>query len=457
VQKLLIVQVAALGWELVQNALSAEKNAQSKSRASRAQSLATELSFQKAESFFPALTCTAQASFRTASPPHSHGMIANGLFFRDLRKVLFWEPSAALVEGERMWEKFRASAGNIRGRQRRVGMMFWQQSLGEKIDLVLSPAPIHKHSGGMIQDCYSQPRELYQRLAKIVGGPFNLINYWGPFASRPSSDWIVDATCAMMRERDLAPELLFSYIPHLDYDLQRHGPNGKRAAAALEVVLGYLARLRDEAKANGYEWLFYGDYAIEAVNRSGANGGAIFPNRRLREAGLFETRAIKKMRYADFFASRAFAMADHQIAHVFTRDENATAATRAALQDLSGVEMILNHDEQQHFNVAHPRSGDLLLIAKPGAWFAYPWWEKKNEAPDFATHVDLRNKPGCDPCELFFGWPPPSVSQNTAKIRGTHGRPNESVAWTTSLQLATSPRSLLDLARLTKVWLDKQL
>ena len=167
-QKLLVVQVAALGWELVQNALNAEKNAQPKSRASRAQSLATELSFQKAESFFPALTCTAQASFRTASSPHSHGMIANGLFFRDLRKVLFWEQSAALVEGERMWEKFRASAGNIRGRQRRVGMMFWQQSLGEKIDLVLSPAPIHKHSGGMIQDCYSQPRELYQRLAKIV-------------------------------------------------------------------------------------------------------------------------------------------------------------------------------------------------------------------------------------------------------------------------------------------------
>jgi len=184
--------------------------------------------------------------------------------------------------------------------------------------------------------------------------------------------------------------------------------------------------------------------------------GAIFPNRRLRGASLFSTRWIKKMNYPDFFASRAFAMVDHQIAHVFTTDAAATADAKAALQELPGVEAVLDRDDQITHSVNHPRSGDLLLIAQPGAWFAYPWWSEKKEAPDYATHVDIHNKPGYDPCELFFGWPPPSVSVDTAKIRGSHGRPNEDVAWTSSLEFAATPDSLLTLARLVKVWLDKE-
>lgn len=421
-KKLLVVQVAALGWDLVQN----------------------QGGFHKAESFFPAVTCTAQASFRTASQPHAHGMIANGLFFRDLRKVLFWEQSAALVAGERIWKKFRESG-------KRVGIMFWQQSLGEDIDLLLSPAPIHKHSGGMIQDCYAKPNDLYLRLARETKRHFNLMHYWGPLASHKSSDWIVDATRAVMRAPDLAPELLFSYIPHLDYDLQRHGPASKQATRALTLVQKHIAQLKAEADACGYEWLFFGDYAIEPIT-----SGAVFSNRRLRETGLLHTRSIREMLYPNFFASRAFAMVDHQIAHVFTLDEKATVAAKEALRDLPGIEAVLDREEQSSHSVNHSRSGDLLLIAKPGAWFAYPWWTEKNEAPDFATHVDIHNKPGYDPCELFFGWPPPSVSMDTTKIRGSHGRPNENVAWGSSLEFAAAPNSLLDLARFTKVWLDKQ-
>jgi hypothetical protein len=57
---------------------------------------------------------------------------SNGLFFKDLRKVLFWEQSAALVEGPRIWDEFRARGG-------KVGMMFWQQSMGERVDLAVTP------------------------------------------------------------------------------------------------------------------------------------------------------------------------------------------------------------------------------------------------------------------------------------------------------------------------------
>jgi len=420
--KLLVVQVAALGWDLVKDLPG----------------------YHPAQSFFPAVTCSAQASFRTASLPREHGMIANGTRLPDLRKILFWEQSSALVEGPRIWSAYRATG-------KKVGMMFWQQSLGDSdLDLVLSPAPIHKHSGGMVQDCYAKPAGLSQRLDARVGRPFNLMNYWGPLASSKSSEWITAATCALLADPDYAPDLLFSYIPHLDYDLQRHGPGSPKAQASLAFTLQCLDRLKIEAKTRGYHYLFYGDYAIEPVSQP------VYPNRRLLEAGLIETRTIKRMLYADLFACPAFAMVDHQIAHVFTRNDRATDAARAALATLPGVGPILDRQDQAALGMDHPRSGDLLLIAQKGHWFAYPWWTQKHQAPDYATHVDIHNKPGYDPCELFFGWPPPSVSMDATRIRGSHGRPGESVAWISSLDLSAIPSTMLDLAKLTRGWLDSQ-
>lgn len=418
--KLLVVQVAALGWDLVKDLPG----------------------FQRAEAFFPAVTCCAQAGFRTAALPCEHGMIANGVRLADLRKVSFWEQSSALVGGARIWSRYRAGG-------RKVGMMFWQQSLGdEELDLVFSPAPIHKHSGGMIQDCYAKPEGLSQRLEEGAGGAFNLMNYWGPVASGKSSEWIAGATCALLGDGRFAPDLLFSYLPHLDYDLQRHGPGSAQARASLDFTLALIARLKAEAEARGYEWLFYGDYAIQSVS------GAVFPNRRLREAGLIETREIKRMLYADLFASPAFAMVDHQIAHVYCRNARATAAAREALTGMPGIERVLGRDEQAGLGVDHPRSGELLIIAEAGKWFAYPWWTERKQAPDFATHVDIHNKPGYDPCELFFGWPPPSVSMNTDRIRGSHGRPGDSVAWCSSIDFGGKPGTMPEIAGFTKAWLD---
>jgi len=420
--KLLVVQVAALGWDLAKDIPG----------------------FRAAEAFFPAVTCTAQAGFKTASLPREHGVVANGTRVEDLRKIMLWEQSAGLVNGERIWSRYRAGG-------RKVGMMFWQQSLGdEELDLVLSPAPIHKHSGGMIQDCYAKPDGLYERLSRQVGRPFNLMHYWGPLASRKSSAWITEATCALLRDAQFAPDLLFTYLPHLDYDLQRHGPDSPQARKALEFTVQCITRIKTEAQTQGYHWLFVGDYGIQPVS------GAVFPNRRLSEAGLLKTRAIKKMLYADLFATPAFAMVDHQIAHVYTRDARAMAAARDALAGLEGIERILDREDQVLCGLDHARSGDLVLIAEAGRWFAYPWWTEKKQAPDFATHVDIHNKPGYDPCELFFGWPPPSVSMDTTRVRGSHGRPGDSVGWSTSLDFAAEPSTMLDVARFTKAWLDSQ-
>ncbi len=419
--RLLVVDVAAMGWDLARRYGT------------------PGLEFHPLETVFPAVTCTVQASFRTASRPAEHGMVANGLYFRDLRKPMFWEQAASLVAGERIWRSFR-SAG------KRVGMMFWQQSLGEELDLVLSPRPIHKHGGGMIQDCYSHPEFLYTEICRRVGRRFNLMHYWGPLASRKSSDWIVDAVETVMTLHEDAPDLLLCYLPHLDYDLQRHGPESNQAAAALRVLCTYLTRLRAVAEENGYEFLFFGDYAMAPVT-----GAAVFPNRALRDAGLLRTRTVKGMAYPDLFGSPAFAVVDHEVAHVVATD---TAATRAAAEVLGhypGVAACLGPDAQREMGIAHDRSGDLVLIAQDGAWFAYPWWSADREAPDYATHVDIHNKPGYDPCELFFGWPPMSVGMNPERVGGTHGR-RSSIAWASTLTPTTSIQDVTGLAEQIRHW-----
>jgi len=420
-KKLLVVDVAALGW----NVASALEE------------------FAPAASVFPGLTSVAQATFRTGTSPGAHGIVGNGFLFRDLRKVLFWEQAASLVEGPRIWDTFRARGGS-------VGMMFWQQSMGEAVDLVVTPAPIHKHSGGMIQACYTQPAGLEERLIEAIGRPFNLMNYWGPLANHKSSDWIVEAICAVMAMPDLAPNLLLAYIPHLDYDLQRYGPRGRPAETAVDTLRKYIARIKAGCAEHGYEWMIFGDYAIEPVTH-----GAVFPNQALRDAGLFHVRDIRSMAYTDFFTSPAFAVVDHQIAHVYCRDARSAQNAAEVLRAVPGVREVLKRTAQESRGIAHARSGELVAVAEPGTWFAYPWFDRKS-APDYASHVDIHNKPGYDPCELFFGWPPLSVSFNTAKIRGSHGNigAGYETAWATSLSSRPSHPTIADLAQLTCAWLD---
>ena len=405
-KKLLVVDVAALGWDLVQSHPPP----------------ASLPAFQGLGTVFPAVTCPVQGAFRTALAPAACGVESNGLLLRDLRRVSFWEQSAHLVHGARIWDGLRA-------RGKKVGLLFWQQSLGEQADLILSPKPIHKHHGGMLQDCYSQPPELYTRLGSQIGYPFNLMHYWGPLASVKSSDWIVEATCAVMTAQ--APDLLLTYLPHLDYDLQRYGPDDPRAIRALDFAYAHFAKLWEAAVSAGYDIVIFGDYAIERVT-----GAPIFPNRTLHTSGLFHERMVAGRAYPDFFASAAFAMVDHQVAHVFVLDAARRLEVHRTLELLEGVAEISE------------RNGDFLIAAQPGRWFAYPWWREQGAAPDYAGHVDIHNKPGYDPCELLWGWPPGSVSQDATRIRGTHGLAgtDRKVAWVSSLLLG-KPTSLLDLAQ----------
>jgi hypothetical protein len=214
------------------------------------------------------------------------------------------------------------------------------------------------------------------------------------------------------------------------------------------VVCAEIERLFAAARANGYEALAFGDYAITPVTH-----GPVFPNRALRDAGLFAVRAVRGRAYPDFYQSRAFALADHQIAPVFCPDPVALPQTRAVLETLNGVDRVLDSAEQAALGLAHARAGELLLVAKPGAWFAYPWWTDPREAPDYAGHVDIHNKPGYDPCELFFGRMPLRTGAAADRIRGTHGLTGAGyeTAWVSTVPF--SFKTLPLLAASIRAWL----
>ena len=385
-KKVLVLSVAALGADLVRRAGMAEL---------------AGLPLRAMAPVGPAVTCVAQATLRTALPPKAHGMPANGIYLRDTFQSQFWCQSARLVKGRRIWEGFRARGG-------RVGVYFFQQSLGEAADEIVSPAPIHTHGGGMIMATYQKPGR-----ALGVDNPVALWRYWGPLAHPKVGRGIAQALAARIRRGD-APEALFVYLPTLDYELQRHGTAHPKVAASLRELAAQAATLAAAAREQGYALALAGDYAITDVT-----GTVAFPNRALRAAGLFATRPVKAMRYPDFYQSRAIALPDHQVAPVWCADAAARERAREVLAALPEVEAV------------RPGVGgaDWEAVARPGCWFAWPWWEDPREAPDFATHVDIHNKPGFDPCELFFGRNPFHCSDDVARVRGTHGRVEAPVAW----------------------------
>jgi len=376
------------------------------------------LSFKPAQSAFPAVTCTAQATFRTASEPRVHGMVCNGYFSRELRKPLFWEQSSALVGGPRIWDAARAAGAKI-------GMYFWQQSLGESVDSVISPAPIHKHGGGMIMRNYTQPAGMGEILNRLCG-TFPLHRYWGPLASPKVGRAVIDNFFSMAEAH--VPDYAFLYMPTLDYASQRQGPSSNASRKALREFRSQLKKLVDFAAAKESEITVCGDYDIAEVDTPPS-----LPNITLRRAGLFNVRPVGARTYPDFHSSFAFAMCDHEIAHVFVRDGDPELVekTRRILEETGDYESVTLRDSQPW---AHPSGGELLLVAKKGSWCAYPWWTSSAEAPDYATHIDIHNKPGYDPCELFFGRLfPPGTCQDWTRVKGTHGR-TSTIAWASTCQ-----------------------
>jgi len=341
---------------------------------------------------FPAVTCSVQATLLTGTNPEHHGIVGNGWFDRDTSEVKFWEQPGTLVQRPRVWDLLP---------EKKTAVLFWQHSMFINADVVVTPRPIHSHHK-LIQWCYSKPPGYYEDLTSEISD-FKLQSYWGPLAGIASSRWIAKAALATWRRR--RPDLTLVYLPHLDYASQKLGPDQPQPLREIDAVVGeLLTGIGDDASV-----VVCSEYSLSPVS------GALYPNRALRKAGLLRVREIAGREYLDFECSDAFAVVDHQVAHVYCKP-GAVDAARAALGDV------------EFTTIAHPRAGELVAVAPRGKWFAYYWWDDWNKAPDFAHSVDIHRKPGYDPCELWFDWPRtlrslhPATATRPELVKGSHGR-----------------------------------
>jgi predicted AlkP superfamily pyrophosphatase or phosphodiesterase len=378
----------------------------------------------------PAVTCTVQSTFLTGTMPREHGAVANGWYFRDVGEVLLWRQHNALVQGEKVWDALRRENPGYT-----VANICWWYAMGAATDWTVTPRPVYYADGRKEPDCYTWPPSLHDRLTDRLG-TFPLFTYWGPGAGLPSSRWICAAAELLITEE--RPDLTLVYLPHLDYDLQRWGPDDPRAAQAAADLDALLGPLLAAARERGATILALSEYGITSVSRP------VEINRALRAAGLLEVHTQDGMEYLDPWASRAFAVADHQIAHVYVSDPADLDRTHKVIADLEGVAEVLDAGGKREHGLDHERSGDLVAVAEPDSWFAYYYWLDDDRAPDFARLVDIHRKPGYDPAELFMDPADPAVklragmalarkklgmrylmsvvALNGSSVRGSHGR-----------------------------------
>jgi predicted AlkP superfamily pyrophosphatase or phosphodiesterase len=377
--------------------------------------IASEGECAKMEPVFPSVTCTVQASLLSGTYPSEHGIIGNGLYDRTNHNISFWEQSSNLVKTDRVWDVAEKNSSN-RPKAIKTAVLFWQNTMYCNANIVVTPRPLH-FDNDMVMWCYSKPVGYYDQQLKTNLGEFNLATYWGPFASHKSSEWISQATTYTLEEH--RPNLLFTYIPHVDYSAQRFGKRSNQVKDDLKIADGIVQSIFqktiDLGIADESQLIILSEYGFNDVS------SAIPLNLKLRDADLVATRRIQDKEYLDYEFSNAFAMVDHQIAHIYVKDGFANQA-KQALENVTGVDRLLYGEEKKLLNIDHERSGDIIAISDQDKWFSYYWWYEPERAPSFAKNVDIHRKPGYDPVELFIDPNTRSISQDTSLVKGSHGR-----------------------------------
>ena len=336
----------------------------------------------------PAVTTTAQTSYLTGTYPREHGIVANGWLFRDEQEIKLWRQSNHLVESKKIWEVARE-----RNPEFTVANMFWWYNMYSSVDYCVTPRPQYLADGRKMPDCYSYPMELRHRLQAELG-TFPLFSFWGPRTSIVSSRWIADAA---MRVYDWhRPTMNLVYLPHLDYNLQRHGKDHPSVRQDLREIDAVVQDLVEFYERNGVEVMIVSEYGITNVDRP------VHINRILREAGLISVREERGTELLDVGTCRAVAMADHQIAQVYIRDPADIPHVRELLQRVPGIGLLLDEEGKKFYNIDHPRAGELVAVADDRSWFTYYYWLDDARAPDYARTVDIHKKPGYDPVEMFL-------------------------------------------------------
>ena len=337
---------------------------------------------------FPAVTCTAQSDYLTGERASVHGIVGNGWYDRALSEVHFWKQSNRLVQAPKVWDKLHQRSHKLR-----IANLFWWYNMGTQADISVTPRPNYLADGGKVFDIATYPYEIKNSL-KADLGEFPFKNFWGPAAGLASSQWIANA--AQWIEQNQKPDLNLVYLPHLDYDLQRFGPRSVEARQARSDIDNLVGDLIVFFEKRGVDVMIVSEYAITEVNHD------IPLNRILRKHGLLRIKEELGVEILDTFNSQAFAVVDHQVAHVIVQDSSKLDEVRKILESTDGVEKVFDQDAQKKLGINHDRSGDFIVVAKKNAWFSYYWWLDDDRAPDYARTVDIHRKPGYDPAELLI-------------------------------------------------------
>ena len=335
---------------------------------------------------FPAVTTTVQATYLTGRAPGDHGIVGNGWYEREDAEVRFWKQSNHLVHGEKLWEALRREREGFR-----CAKMFWWYNMYSSADWSVTPRPIYPADGRKIFDVYTHPPGLRDELVGQLG-EFPFPSFWGPRAGLPSSQWIADS--ARWIEKEEEPDLNLVYLPHLDYGLQRWGPDAPEMEAEFEAIDRLVDELISFFVKRGVEVVLLSEYGISKVRKP------VHLNRVFRDKGWLQIKNELGLELLDAGASRAFAVADHQVAHVYVRDDSIRNEVRGVLEATEGVAEV--RESCFGDGIGGRRAGDFIAVSSPESWFTYYYWMDDMVAPDFARTVDIHRKPGYDPVELHL-------------------------------------------------------
>ncbi|RME86250.1 MAG: alkaline phosphatase family protein [Planctomycetota bacterium] len=342
---------------------------------------------RKLKTICPAVTCSVQASILTGLLPSQHGIVGNGWYFRELAQVWLWRQSNYLIHGPKFWDIAKEKNPELK-----VAKLFWWFNMYSTADISVTPRPSYLANGRKIPDIYTRPKDLREKLQSELG-PFPLFHFWGPKADIISSEWIAKAAKQVYLE--YKPHINLVYLPHLDYNLQRLGPQGD-IEKDIQEICKIAGDLVEFYASHDVESIILSEYAILPVSRP------VHINRALREEGLLEVHHNYCGELLDPGASLAFGVSDHQICHIYVKKEADIMRVKEVVQNLPGVAEVLDREEQKNWGLNHSRSGELIALAEKDSWFTYYYWLDDQNAPDFARTVDIHQKPGYDPAELFL-------------------------------------------------------
>jgi predicted AlkP superfamily pyrophosphatase or phosphodiesterase len=347
----------------------------------------------------PAVTCSMQSTYLTGRLPRDHGVVGNGWYDREYAEHRFWKQANSLVAGEKLWETLRHVDPEFT-----CAKLFWWFNMYSSADYAITPRPLYPADGRKVFDIHTQPMGLRERIKKDLGA-FPFPHFWGPASSIKSTAWI--AASAKWIEEKCWPSLSLVYLPHLDYDLQRFSIDTDKIAPALREIDDLVGDLIAFYETRGIKVILLSEYGITSVDRP------VHLNRLFREKGWLAIKDELGRETLDLGGSKVFAIADHQVAHIYFNDFSIVDEVVKLLQSTPGVGQVLGKQDKFLAALDHPRSGDLIAVSDFRSWFTYYYWNDDKLAPDFARCVDIHRKPGYDPVELFLD---PAIKYPKLKI-----------------------------------------